>query len=166
MPDRYRHIAADYLQALDDRKSVLVVSPDPCRRQAASRRRSARSCGRPEGSGAEDREFTRLVQVDTQPRRNAGRRPPTGRATCIQFHQNAKGGFTKGDRLTVTDPAAVPLDQADKFSLYRPETIALADRRPIRFTGTVKTLDGEHTLKNGMAHTVAGLHAGRQHPAR
>ena len=52
-----------------------------------------------------------------------------------------------------------------KFSLYRPETIALAEGDRIRFTGTVKTLDGEHTLKNGMAHTVAGFTA-RRHPAR
>ena len=38
---------------------------------------------------------------------------------------------------------------ADRFSLYRPEAIALAEGDKIRFTGTVKTLDGKHTLKNG-----------------
>ena len=72
----------------------------------------------------------------------------------------------KGDRLTVTDPAAVPLSEAARFSLYRPEAIALAEGDRIRFTGTVKTLDGEHTLKNGMARIRCGNHAGRQHPAR
>jgi ATP-dependent exoDNAse (exonuclease V) alpha subunit len=75
----------------------------------------------------------------------------------LQFHQNAKGGFTKGDRLTVTDPAAVPLEHAGKFSLYRPEPIARAAGDRIRFTGNVKTQGGDHTLKNGMAHTVAGF---------
>ena len=34
----------------------------------------------------------------------------------LQFHQNAKGGFTKGDRLTVTDPAAVPLSSSRRNS--------------------------------------------------
>jgi hypothetical protein len=75
----------------------------------------------------------------------------------IQFHQNAKGGFTKGDRLVVTDPTSVPVEHAGKFSLYRPETIALAEGDRIRFTGNVKTVDGKHTLKNGMAHSVAGF---------
>src|SRR5262249_22665021 len=62
-----------------------------------------------------------------------------------------------GQRLTVTDPAAVPLSHADKFSLYRPRSISLAVGDAIRFTGTVKTKDGEHTLKNGVAHSVAGF---------
>ncbi len=50
-----------------------------------------------------------------------------------------------------------------KFSLYRPETIALAVGDRIRFTGTVKTLDGEHTLKNGDDPHRRRIHAGRQH---
>ena len=81
----------------------------------------------------------------------------------IQFHQNAKGGFNKGQRLTVTDPAAVPVGDAAKFSLYRPENIALAEGDRIRFTGNVKTLDGEHTLKNGMAYSRRRIHRQRQH---
>ena len=59
-----------------------------------------------------------------------------------------------------TDPAEVPLADAGKFSLYRSETIGLAAGDVIRFTGTVKTQDGEHTLKNGAAHKVAGFTAG------
>ena len=108
--------------------------------------------------GLEDREFTRLVQVDTS-EAERGQATTYRPGDVIQFHQNAKGGFTKGQRLTVTDPASVPVSEAARFSLYRPETIALAEGDRIRFTGTVKTLDGEHTLKNGMAHTVAGFTA-------
>ncbi len=47
-----------------------------------------------------------------------------------------------------------------RFSLYRPEKILLASGDRIRFTATVKTLDGEHTLKNGMAHTVSEITPG------
>jgi conjugative relaxase-like TrwC/TraI family protein len=156
--DRYRQIAADYRQALDDKKSVLVVSPmhAEARDITAAIRSELRDAGK---LGAEDHEFTRLVQVDTS-------EPERGLATTyrpgdvIQFHQNAKGGFTKGDRLTVTDPAQVPLSEASKFSLYRPEKISLAVGDRIRFTGTVKTTDDEHTLKNGMAHSVAGFTRG------
>jgi conjugative relaxase-like TrwC/TraI family protein len=155
--ERYRHIANDYRQALDDGKSVLVVSPthNEAKNITAAIRSELRNAGR---LGKEDREFTRLVQVDSSEaeRSQATTYRP---GDVLQFHQNAKGGFTKGQRVTVTDPAAVPLSEAAKFSLYRPETIALTEGDRIRFTGTVKTQDGEHTLKNGMAHTVAGFTA-------
>ena len=108
--------------------------------------------------GGDDHEFNRLVPVDTS---EAAR----GQATTyrpgdvIQFHQNAKG-FKKGERLTVTDPAAVPLSEAARFSFYRPEAIALAEGDKLRFTGTVKTLDGDHTLKNGAVRSVAEITPG------
>ena len=153
--DRYRHLAADYLQALEDKKEVLVVSPTHAegKQITAEIRRQLRDADR---LGKDDHPFTRLVQVDTSEaeRTQAATYRP---GDVIQFHQNAKGGFTKGDRLTVTDPASVPVEHADKFSLYRKETIDLAERDRIRFTGNVKTVDGKHTLKNGMAYNVAGF---------
>ncbi len=52
------------------------------------------------------------------------------------------------------------LHQAGRFSLYRPEAIALAEDDVIRFTGTVTTHEGEHKLRNGDVHTVAGFTPG------
>jgi hypothetical protein len=72
------------------------------------------------------------------------------------YHQNAKG-ITKGERVTVGDPAKVPFADAGKFSLYRPEAITLAAGDKLRFTGTVKSVDGKHILKNGMTRSVAGF---------
>ena len=60
----------------------------------------------------------------------------------------------------------MPLAEAAKFQLYRPERIALAEGDKIRFTGTVKTLDGEHKLSNGSTKTVAGFTPGRGPPTR
>ena len=155
--DRYRHLAADYLQALEDKKAVLVVSPTHAegKQITAAIRHELREAGR---LGKDDREFTRLVQVDSS-EAERGQVTTYRPGDVIQFHQNAKGGFTKGDCLTVTDPAEVPVEHAGKFSLYRPETIALAEGDRIRFTGNVGTVDGKHTLKNGMAHDVAGFTA-------
>jgi conjugative relaxase-like TrwC/TraI family protein len=155
--DRNRHIAADYLQALDDRKSVLVVSPTHAEAKAitAAIRQELRAA---KCIGEEDREFTRLVQVDTS-EAERGLASTYRPGDVIQFHQNAKG-FTKGQRLTVTSPSSAPLEQAARFSLYRPEKIALAEGDRIRFTSSVKTLDGEHTLKNGMAYTVSEITPG------
>ncbi len=153
--DRYRHIAADYVQALDDRKSVLVVSPT--HREASvitdAIRSELRHAGRLAG---EDREFTRLVPVDSTEAERGQAATYRHGPLVLQFHQNGKGGFVKGDRLTVTDPSQVPLELAGKFSLYRPETVALAEGDRIRFTGHVKTLDG-HALRNGNVRTVAGF---------
>ena len=155
--DRYLHIAADYLQALDDRKSVLLVTPThaEARNITLAIRSELRDAGR---LGKEDREFTRLVQVDsTEAERGLSTTYRAG--DVLEFHQNAKGGFVKGQRLTVKDPESVPVTEAAKFSLYRPEDIALTEGDRIRFTGTVKTIDGNHTLKNGAVHTVAGFTA-------
>jgi conjugative relaxase-like TrwC/TraI family protein len=155
--DRYRQIATDYRQALDDKKTVLVVSPTHAESKAITSaiRTELRAAGR---LGTEDHEFTRLVAVDSSQAERGQASTYRSGPLVLQFHQNCKGGFTKGDRLNVTDPSMVPLDQADKFSLYRPETIVLTEGDRLRFTGNVKTLDG-HCLKNGNAHTVAGFTA-------
>ena len=91
--DRYRHIAADYLQALDDKKIVLVSSVRRTPKQGsitAAIRGELRAAGR---LGAEDHEFTRLVQVDTS-EAERGQATTYRPGDVIQFHQNAKGGFT------------------------------------------------------------------------
>ena len=89
-------IAADYLQALDDNKSVLVVSPTHA--EAAAITREIRSVCEAGKLGAEEREFQRLVQVNTSEaeRTQATTYRP---GDVIQFHQNAKGGFVKGETV-------------------------------------------------------------------
>jgi conjugative relaxase-like TrwC/TraI family protein len=156
--DRYSHIAADYLQAMQDftslpeNKRALIVSPTHA--GAARITEKIRGELRHAGKLGEDHAYTRLVAVDaSEPERGQAITYRPG--DVIQFHQNAKG-FKKGDRLMVADPANVPLAEAAKFSLYRPEAIAFAEGDRIRFTGTVKTLDG-HTLKNGMTKGVAEI---------
>ena len=152
--ERYRRIAGDYLQALADKKTVLVVSPTHA--EAAKITHEIRSQLRQVGKlGAEDREFTRLVAADVS-EAERGLATTYRPGDVIQFHQNAKG-FKKGDRVQVTDPAAVPLAEAARFQLYRSERIDLAEGDKIRFTATVKTLDGKHKLSNGSTKTVAGF---------
>ena len=155
--ERYAAIAADYLQALNEKKSVLVVSPT--HKESAVITGAIRTRLREAGKlGGQEREFTRLVQVSAS-EADRGRVEIYLPHDVIQFHQNAKG-FKKGERLTVTDPAKVPVAEAGKFSLYRPEKIALAAGDVIRFTGTVKSMDGKHILKNGAVKTVAGFTQG------
>ena len=81
MPDdRYRQIAADYLQALEDKKTVLVVSPRPTPKRPRSRRRSAPSFARPASSGRRSASLPGWSRP-TSAKRSGGWRPRTGRAT-------------------------------------------------------------------------------------
>lgn len=152
--DRYGQLAADYLQAVKDRKSVLVVSPTHA--EAALTTKAIRDALRADGKlGAEERDFTKLVAANaTEAER--GRLSTYRPGDVLVFYQNAKG-FAKGERLTVADPATVPLAEAGKFQLYRQETVAFAAGDLIRFTSTVKTIDGKHKLANGAVKTVAGF---------
>ena len=155
--ERYQTVAADYLLALDEKKSVLVVSPthSEAGKVTDAIRGELRAAGR---IGAEDRPFVRLVAVDaTEAERGLASTYRVG--DVLQFHQNAVG-FTKGDRLTVGDPAGLPLHHAGKFSLYRPQPIGLAEGDTLRFTATVKTMDGKHLLRNGASRTLVEITPG------
>jgi conjugative relaxase-like TrwC/TraI family protein len=155
--DRSRHIAADYMQALADKKAVLVVSPT--HKEGGQITQAIREELKAAGKlGEEDQQFVRLVAVDASDAEK-GLATTYKQGDVIQFQQNAKG-HTKGDRITVTDPAAVPLEHAKRFSLYRPEAIALAEGDVIRFTTTVATRDGKHKLRNGDVHTVSEITPG------
>jgi conjugative relaxase-like TrwC/TraI family protein len=157
--DRYTHMAADYVQALHDGRSwenVLLVAPT--HREAgyitANIRSQLRECGK---LATDDREFTRLVQVDTS-EAERGEITTYKKGDVLVFHDNAKGGITKGDRMKISDPAEAPLAEASKFALYREATIRLAAGDVLRFEGTMHTLGStRHTIKNGDAHAVAGF---------
>jgi conjugative relaxase-like TrwC/TraI family protein len=155
--DRYGRMAADYVQALADGVSwqdALVVAPT--HREAGYITGEIRSQLRDAGRlSADEREFTRLVPVDTS-EAERGEISTYRPGNVLVFHQNAKG-FTKGDRVTITDPARVPLSEAAKFGLYREEKIKLAPGDVIRFTSTVRTLGKKHHVRNGDAHAVAGF---------
>jgi ATP-dependent exoDNAse (exonuclease V) alpha subunit len=153
--ERNRAMAEEYVKALSDKESVLLVSPTHAEARAITR--EIRSLLRETGTlGKDEREFTRLVQVDTsEPERREATTYEPG--DVIQFYQNAKGGFVKGERLTVSDPAEAPLEHADKFALYRPESVLLAAGDRIRFTAPVQDKKRDHKYKNGDTLTVAGF---------
>ena len=156
--ERNRAMAEEYVKAVADKESVLLVSPTHA--EAAAITREIRNMLRAAGKlGTDEREFTRLVPVNaSEPERREATTYQPG--DVIQFHQNAKGGFVKGERLTVGDPAELPLEHADKFSLYRPEHVMLAAGDRIRFTATVKAKRSDHRYKNGDTLAVAGFTKG------
>ena len=53
------------------------------------------------------------------------------------FHQNAKG-YTKGDRLVMTEGARPPVELANRFEVYRPARLALAVGDRVRITASAR----------------------------
>lgn len=85
------------------------------------------------------------------------RRDPLNYAVgdVLVFHQNAKG-FRKGQRVVVgSEP--LPLDQADKFQVFRPGILPVAPGDKLRITRNGKTADERGDLNNGTLCTVAGF---------
>ena len=97
----------------------------------------------------------------TPPRRSGAGRRCTGLATSSSSTRTRRA-LPSGDRFVVTDPASVPVSEAGKFSLYRPEKIALAAGDVIRFTGTVKTMDGGSSAEKRHGEDRCRIHRRRQ----
>ncbi len=151
--ERCRRVAYEYIQALNDKKSVICIAPTHS--EGASITKEIRNQLRQAKKLGKDREFTRLILS------NASQAERTLSSTyhpgdVLEYVQNAKGR-TKGERIVVTDLRSVPLDQAKAFQLYRQEKISLAQGDRVRFTASVKTIDGRHKLRNGDIKTVAGF---------
>lgn len=156
--ERYAAMAAEYVRAVEDDVSCLVVSPT--HREAAAITAEIRSQLRQAGRlEEEEHRLTRLVDTNaSEPERGLASTYRPG--DVLIFHQNAKGGFVKGQRFVVTDPAAVPLGEAARFTLHREEAIGLSVGDKIRFTGTVTARDGS-TFRNGDTHTIAAITPGK-----
>ena len=154
--ERHRTLAADYLAGVQAGKAVLVVSPTHAEGAAITTeiRETLRAAGK---LAVEERTVTRLVRVDlTQAERGqVGSFHP---GDVIQFQQNVKG-FRKGQRLTLTEATTIPVAEAARFEVFRPQVIPLAVGERIRITQGGRSRDG-HKLENGGSYTVAGFSPG------
>jgi ATP-dependent exoDNAse (exonuclease V) alpha subunit len=90
----------------------------------------------------------------------------------VRFHQNACGGFRKGERWEVRGrdeqgrvlvsrgrgkAAALPLSEARHFDLCEKRELGLAKGDRIRITQNGMAEGGKHRLINGGIHTVTGF---------
>lgn len=149
--ERERALAEAYLETVNAGKSALIVSPTHAEgaRLTAELRTQLKATNH---IGAESREFERLIPAHL----TLGQKlDPTSyqNGDVLVFHQNAKG-FAKGQRLTVgSDP--IPLDQAERYGVFRSSRIELAEGDRIRITSGGSA--GSHRLNTGDLFTVKGL---------
>jgi hypothetical protein len=149
--ERDRALADAYVDSLCEGKSALVIAPTHAAGERITReiRRELRARHL---LGTAEHEFDTLVPVNLT---LGQRRDPATYAAgdlVVLFHQNAKG-FRKGQRLDAC-AGPVPLDQAERFTLYRKAGIELASGDRVRITRNGTTADGAHRLSNGDIFTV------------
>ncbi|MCZ2340466.1 MAG: relaxase domain-containing protein [Bacteroidales bacterium] len=157
--ERYQQLASAYLDAVKERtkegkaKTALVVSP--MHAEAAKVTDAIRTAMKEEGTLTEERVVTAYAPAHlTGAQKTDVTEYEPG--DLIQFHQNATG-YVKGTRLIVDDTAKPPIEQAERFEVYRPKSLALAVGDRIRITAGGTTKDGEHRLSNGALFTVEGF---------
>jgi conjugative relaxase-like TrwC/TraI family protein len=149
--ERDRQLAADYVQAVRQGKSALVVSPTHAEgdRITTEIRKLLRQSGK---LGDDERTFTVLENANlTEAERGDAVNYAPG--DVLQFHQNAKG-FTRGERVTVDGNRPLPLNHAARFQAFHSTTITLAPGDVVRMTRNGMTTDGKHRLNNGSLYRI------------
>lgn len=151
---RYERAAAEYVQATEAGKSVVVISPSNAESERVSQ--TIRGALQREGKvGADKAGVLKLTNRHLTPAQRRDAASYTA-GDIVIFSQNAKG-YQKGKRLTVgVDP--VPLALADRFNVYRPGTLPVAEGDAIRLTANLTSAEGRR-LNNGQRFTIAAVAA-------
>ena len=170
--NRHIRLADDYLVAVKEGKSALVVAPT----HAEGRDVTGIIRAKLQGEGKLDRKERVFNQQSsfsmTEAMRSDGVNYQAG--DIVQFQQNASGGFRKGERWHVQGhdeqgrvliskagrkSAVLPLNEAARFDVYEKRELRLAVGDRIRITQNGTTAEG-HRLNNGALHTVTGFDRG------
>jgi hypothetical protein len=156
--ERYQRLAADYVEATRPAKAgskevtALIIAPTHA--EGARVTAEVRDRLRSDGRLGEEREFERLVPLHLT---EAQRRDPTNYrpGDVLQFEKHAPG-HRRGQRLVVREGEELPLAQAGRFQVYRPEVLRVATGDRLRLTHNGTTRDG-HRVNNGAILTVRGF---------
>ena len=143
--ERNQAIAREYLAAVREGKSVLVISPTHLEGNRITQciRTELQHEGR---LSNEDRQFHVLQAANfTEAERADALNYSPG--DLLVFHQNAKA-FKKGERVSAR-AAKLPLDQASRFDVFHSHELAIARGEVLRITRNGTTADRKHRLNNG-----------------
>jgi conjugative relaxase-like TrwC/TraI family protein len=151
-PQEYAPLATDYLNAVNQKESVLVVSPTHVEGAKVTQeiRTKLREAGR---LGSDEHELIRLVPLHWTEAQRGDKQQYSG-DELLQFHRKA-GVFLAGERLKASDVLPQLTEKvARSTAAYGETTIRLAAGDTVRITANGKTKDGAHRLNNGEVFTV------------
>lgn len=152
--ERYKRIAADYVNTITAKKDCLVVSPTHFEgrdRVTSEIRHALKAHGT---LGKDHRVFQVLQNTNLTEAERGDALTYLDDGLVIQFHQNGKG-FRRGDRIKAAGQP-LPLDQANRFSVFRSRALELAPGDMVRITFNGKTKGGKK-LSNGELYRVANF---------
>ncbi len=165
--DRYAVLAKQYLAS---KGSALVVAPSHAEGEAVTiyLRDELRQAG---AIGKEEREFWRLRSLNLSEAQKMEATTYDQAGIVVQFHQNVKGGFKRGERYRVSQsatgaamlrplaggpPREIPRGAPDRFEVYQETNVPFAVGDKIRFTLGGKGTDGKRRISNGRLDEVVG----------
>jgi conjugative relaxase-like TrwC/TraI family protein len=168
--ERHAVLVNDYIAAAREGKSALVVAPTHKEGEAATARirEGLKAAGYLKGS---ERVFNQLASrnMTEQERRDSALYQP---GDMVRFHQNAQGGFKRGDTIAIVGKdeqgrllakrengkeTTLSLLDARHFEVYERRTINLSGGDRIRITRNGTAMNGKGRLINGSLHTVSGF---------
>ncbi|HKQ49872.1 MAG TPA: MobF family relaxase [Phycisphaerae bacterium] len=153
--DRYKALAEDYVATVAEGKTAIVVSPTHREGEWITDeiRSQLKRAGRL--SGGEHHVLTLLNANLTEAERSDSLNYSPG--DVLVMHQNAKG-YRKGERVVVGSDQ-LPLVEAARFTVYRPDLLPVAPGDVLRITRNGTTADGGHRLNNGATFAVKDFDA-------
>jgi len=151
--ERYRQLAADYVDSVSHGLETLVVAPTNAERERVSVevRGELQKQGR---LGTDERQFLMLTNTNFTETERADRVHYQD-GDVLVFHQNAKG-YRKSQRVEAGNEP-LPLNQAARFQVFQAREITLAPGDILRVTRNGKTRDGQHRLDNGSLYRLSGF---------
>ncbi|MEM9409515.1 MAG: MobF family relaxase, partial [Planctomycetota bacterium] len=165
--DRHEQLATAYLGSIE-KKSTLIIAPTHAEagrvtEEIRDKLREKRKLPN------EELQFTRLKSLNlTEAEKSNEKSYKDQDELVVQFHQNTKGGFKKGDRFVVksindgevqiqnlqdNSTRQLPLDACDRFEVYSKESIGVSVGDKIRFSLGGTTKDGSR-ISNGRLDEV------------
>jgi conjugative relaxase-like TrwC/TraI family protein len=169
---RFDLIAEKYLATHSKNKPSLVIAPTHA--EAATVTEKIRAGLRQKSLlTREERSFTQLRSLNLTEAEKGQSATFFGRDDLIvQFHQNTKGGFKRGDRYRVErtegDQVALksldekhfawlPLGMAHRFEVYRETKLGVSVGDKVRFSLGGAAIDGKRRISNGRLDEVQSI---------
>ncbi|MCA9861111.1 MAG: AAA family ATPase, partial [Thermomicrobiales bacterium] len=168
--ERHEQLAKRYLEADRKGKSTLVVAPTHAEAEAVTEqiREKLRAKGK---LATDEKPFTQLrsLNLTEAEKSEAMTYGEDCKDAIVQFHQNAKGGFKRGERFRVAGAIGkgvvvtsldgaqtkhLPLNAAASFEVYTERQLAFAAGDKIRFSLGGTAADGKRRISNGRLDEV------------
>ena len=173
---RHVELANEYISVQATGKTALVISPTHAEGQAVTQ--EIRSQLKKQGQlPQEDQTILQLRSLNLS---EAEKRQAVTYMQCdgqdsswvVQFHQNCKGGFKRGERYTVAEAnsrsvwiqsmdgtrrTSLPLQDAERFEVYRQSELSITAGDKIRFSLGGKAKNGKTRISNGRLDEVAAI---------